>query len=154
MEMSPASACGPCSAWGLVASWVLAASAHVARCRCRGVRGGHGGLASALSVEGHAGGGGRERPSASYSDWSEAGPLGAVPVERAEQEGQESFHQLHQWWWQSKCLICERQLGPAVNCSVVFLLLFFQHIKVGPLPLAFTLMLRLELGSELGEGPR
>lgn len=53
-----------------------------------------------------------------------------------------------------KCLICERQLGPAVNCSVVFRLLFFQRIELGPLPLAFSWMLSLELGSELGGGQR
>lgn len=33
--------------------------------------------------------------------------------------------QLGRQWQQRKCLICERQPGPAVNYSLVFLLLFF-----------------------------
>lgn len=51
---------------------------------------------------------------------------------------------------QGQWLICERQLGHAVNCPVVFPWLFFQHMGGRHLPLVFSLLLGLGLGEKLG----
>lgn len=116
------------------------------------IRGGPGDLASGLSVEGPVGRGGREPPQHPSVIGQCPVPLGpclwTVLSRRARNKGR----QLHRQGRQRKRLICERQMGPAVHYSVVFLLLFFQYVKVGPLPLAFSLMLRLELCGELGRG--
>lgn len=118
------------------------------------IRGGPGDLASGLSVEGPVGRGGREPPQHPSVIGQCLVPLGpclwTVLSRRARNKGR----QLHRQGRQRKRLICEKQMGPAVHCSVVFLLLFFQYVKVGPLPLAFSLMLRLELCGKLGRGKR